>query len=60
MEQLAEKTAVITGAASRMGRAFAERFADGGVNVVRTDVEVPRLEDATAAASTTARRSESG
>ena len=49
MEQLAGKTAVITGAASGMGRAFAERFADAGMNVVLADVEVPRLEEATAA-----------
>jgi NAD(P)-dependent dehydrogenase (short-subunit alcohol dehydrogenase family) len=32
-----------------MGRAFAERFADAGMNVVLADVEVPRLEEATAA-----------
>jgi NAD(P)-dependent dehydrogenase (short-subunit alcohol dehydrogenase family) len=49
MEQLAGKTAVITGAASGMGRAFAERFADAGMNVVLADVEVPRLEEAMAA-----------
>ena len=30
MRDLAGKTAVITGAASGMGRAFAERFADAG------------------------------
>jgi NAD(P)-dependent dehydrogenase (short-subunit alcohol dehydrogenase family) len=49
MEQLAGRTAVITGAASGMGRAFAERFAAAGMNVVLADVEVPRLEEATAA-----------
>jgi NAD(P)-dependent dehydrogenase (short-subunit alcohol dehydrogenase family) len=48
MEQLAGKTAVITGAASGMGRAFAERFADAGMNIVLADVEVPRLDEATA------------
>ena len=49
MKDLAGKTAVITGAASGMGRAFAERFAAAGMNVVLADVEVPRLEEAAAA-----------
>src|SRR3954468_9307510 len=49
MKDLAQKTAVITGAASGRGRAFAERFAAAGMNVVLADVEVPRLEEATAA-----------
>jgi NAD(P)-dependent dehydrogenase (short-subunit alcohol dehydrogenase family) len=53
MNELAGKTAVITGAASGMGRAFAERFADAGMNVVLADVEAPRLEEAMA--SVTAR-----
>jgi len=48
MKDLAGKTAVITGAGSGMGRAFAERFADAGMNVVLADVEVPRLDEATA------------
>src|SRR5829696_2622873 len=48
MKQLAGKTAVITGAASGMGRALAERFADAGMNIVLADVEVPRLEEAAA------------
>ncbi|HEU4842590.1 MAG TPA: SDR family NAD(P)-dependent oxidoreductase, partial [Ilumatobacteraceae bacterium] len=47
MKDLAGKTAVITGAASGMGRAFAERFAAAGMNVVLADVEVPRLDEAT-------------
>ena len=47
MKDLAGKTAVITGAASGMGRAFAERFADEGMNIVLADVEVPRLDEAT-------------
>jgi NAD(P)-dependent dehydrogenase (short-subunit alcohol dehydrogenase family) len=47
MKDLSGKTAVITGAASGMGRAFAERFADEGMNIVLADVEVPRLEEAT-------------
>ena len=48
LKDLAGKTAVITGAASGMGRAFAERFADAGMNIVLADVEVPRLDEATA------------
>ena len=47
MKDLAGKTAVITGAASGMGRAFAERFATAGMNVVLADVEVPRLDEVT-------------
>jgi NAD(P)-dependent dehydrogenase (short-subunit alcohol dehydrogenase family) len=46
MENLSGKTAVITGAASGMGRAFAERFARAGMNVVLADVERPRLDEA--------------
>jgi NAD(P)-dependent dehydrogenase (short-subunit alcohol dehydrogenase family) len=48
MESLGGKTAVITGAASGMGRAFAERFARAGMNVVLADIEEPRLVEATA------------
>ena len=47
MKDLAGKTAVVTGAASGMGRAFATRFAEAGMNLVLADVEVPRLEEAT-------------
>ncbi len=47
MKDLTGKTAVITGAASGMGRAFAERFAEAGMNIVLADIEVPRLEEAT-------------
>ena len=46
METLEGKTAVITGAASGLGRAFAERFARAGMNVVLADIEVPRLDAA--------------
>jgi NAD(P)-dependent dehydrogenase (short-subunit alcohol dehydrogenase family) len=46
MQSLEGKTAVVTGAASGMGRAFAERFARAGMNVVLADVEAPRLDDA--------------
>ena len=49
MRDLAGKTAVVTGAASGMGRAFAERFAAAGMNVVLADVEAPKLEEAEAA-----------
>ena len=46
MQDLAGKTAVVTGAASGMGRAFAHRFARAGMNVVMSDIEASRLEDA--------------
>lgn len=49
VDTLQGKTAVITGAASGMGRAFAQRFATAGMNVVLADVEVPRLDEAVAA-----------
>jgi NAD(P)-dependent dehydrogenase (short-subunit alcohol dehydrogenase family) len=49
VEALEGKTAVVTGAASGMGRAFAERLAGAGMNVVLADVEAPRLEEAVAA-----------
>jgi NAD(P)-dependent dehydrogenase (short-subunit alcohol dehydrogenase family) len=40
------KVAVVTGAASGMGRAFAERFAQEGMKVVLADIEEPALEAA--------------
>ncbi len=46
MKELAGKTAVVTGAASGMGRAFAHRFAQAGMNVVMSDIAEPRLADA--------------
>ncbi len=48
MENLEGKTAVVTGAASGMGRAFAKRFAAAGMNVVLSDVEAPVLDEAVA------------
>jgi NAD(P)-dependent dehydrogenase (short-subunit alcohol dehydrogenase family) len=53
MENLAGKTAVVTGAGSGMGRAFAERFARAGMNVVLADVEEPKLDEAVAAITAT-------
>jgi NAD(P)-dependent dehydrogenase (short-subunit alcohol dehydrogenase family) len=40
------KVAVVTGAASGMGRAFAERFAEEGMRVVLADVEADALDAA--------------
>lgn len=48
MQDLSGKTAVITGAASGMGRSFAHRFAKAGMHVVMSDIEAPRLEEAVA------------
>ncbi len=48
MQDLNGKTAVVTGAASGMGRAFADRFARAGMNVVLSDIEAPRLDEAVA------------
>jgi NAD(P)-dependent dehydrogenase (short-subunit alcohol dehydrogenase family) len=46
MQDFEGKVAVVTGAASGMGRAFAERFAAEGMKVVLADVEEPVLETA--------------
>jgi NAD(P)-dependent dehydrogenase (short-subunit alcohol dehydrogenase family) len=48
MEQFAGKTAVVTGAGSGMGKAFALRFAAEGMNVVIGDIQQDTL-DATVA-----------
>ena len=43
MKELKGKVAVITGSASGMGRAVAERFAQEGMKVVLADVEQKAL-----------------
>lgn len=48
MEELEGRTAVITGAASGLGLAFAKRFATAGMNIVLADVEEPALAGAVA------------
>ncbi len=48
MQNLDGKTAVITGAASGIGRAMANRFATAGMKVVLADVEEPVLDEAVA------------
>ena len=37
------RVAVVTGAASGMGRAFATRYAEEGMRVVMADIEAPAL-----------------
>jgi NAD(P)-dependent dehydrogenase (short-subunit alcohol dehydrogenase family) len=46
MRDLEGKVAVVTGAASGMGRAFARRFAQAGVRIVLADVEQRALDEA--------------
>jgi NAD(P)-dependent dehydrogenase (short-subunit alcohol dehydrogenase family) len=46
MKDFKGKTAVVTGAASGIGRGLADRFAAEGMNVVLADVEAPALDDA--------------
>ena len=46
MREFRGKTAVVTGAASGMGRAFATRYAKEGMRVVMADIEAPALEAA--------------
>ncbi len=48
MQDLEGKTAVVTGAASGMGYAFAEAFAGVGMNVVMADIEEDSLKPAAA------------
>jgi len=44
-KELASKVALVTGAASGIGRAVAERFAEEGAHVVVTDVDLTLAED---------------
>lgn len=46
MDELVGRTAVVTGAASGIGRALAGRFATAGMNLVLADVEEPALASA--------------
>jgi NAD(P)-dependent dehydrogenase (short-subunit alcohol dehydrogenase family) len=46
MKELKERTAVVTGAASGIGRAMASSFLDAGMNVVLADIEADRLQEA--------------
>lgn len=48
MQSLSGKTAVITGGASGIGRAMAERFAREGMQLVLSDIEAAALETAAA------------
>jgi NAD(P)-dependent dehydrogenase (short-subunit alcohol dehydrogenase family) len=43
MQDVQSKVAVITGGASGMGRAFADRFASAGMKLVLADIEEPEL-----------------
>ena len=45
MDTLDGRTAVITGAASGLGRAMAERMAAEGMRLVLADIEAEPLED---------------
>jgi NAD(P)-dependent dehydrogenase (short-subunit alcohol dehydrogenase family) len=49
MNNLQDRVAVVTGAASGIGLALAERFAAEGMKVVLADIEAPALETAVAA-----------
>jgi len=46
MKEFRDKVAVVTGAASGIGRALAQRFAQAGMKVVLADVETAALEEA--------------
>ncbi len=46
-KELASKVAIVTGAASGIGRAVAERFAEEGAHVVVTDVDLALAEEVT-------------
>jgi NAD(P)-dependent dehydrogenase (short-subunit alcohol dehydrogenase family) len=48
VKELRDRVAVVTGAASGIGRAMAERFAGEGMKVVLADIEEPALREAEA------------
>ena len=48
MQELVGKVGVVTGAASGIGRAVAQRFADEGMKVVLADIEADALDAAVA------------
>ena len=48
MKDFKNRVAVVTGAASGIGRGLADRFAAEGMSVVLADVEQPALDDAAA------------
>ena len=48
MKEFSGKTAVVTGAASGIGRATARQFAEAGMQVVMADIEKPALDEAIA------------
>jgi NAD(P)-dependent dehydrogenase (short-subunit alcohol dehydrogenase family) len=54
MKELKERVAVVTGAASGIGRAMAERFAREGMKIVLADVEPGPLDEARDAVARTA------
>ena len=56
MQELRGKCAVVTGAASGIGRAMADAFAAEGMRVVLADVEPAALEEAAAARARARRR----
>jgi NAD(P)-dependent dehydrogenase (short-subunit alcohol dehydrogenase family) len=49
MREFKDKVAVVTGAASGIGRGMAESFAAAGMKIVLSDIEQPALEKTTAA-----------